>query len=675
MSNILNQSSVHAALARRQQRLIIYEELRAIHIPMIMLYFLLGYRQAYMLLNRKWRLRPWLRGLLKKLPVLPLTQEPPVYLRANPAGDRAFEIVEKIYKDCFCDDWRIGHVIRFFKSDDLHLAFEKALLLELETFYYYNLLLCRIAESVCPEGRASFVPADANVARIYNACLRIACEYDDSVGDTRGVQFHFWPRFVAGVKDVLYRIALVGYWCFWLARGALRGGKNGPAREDFKFAITIMSPLREFSNDVSGVGFLLDGKGVRKDNCIFVSPVPLGPEEQLRMRQGGLRLTVLDRFGFGRDECGLHRMTKTVLGLAVSGPTWMLRTALVGLREANRWVSLMRKYSFNHLVTYCDFGIEHVARNVVLRDAGVKTWYYMDTSNHYHAFCGRYKPLHRVAYWGFLLYDYYVSWNRMNTEYNRLHKQSIGRYVEVGVLWAELIRGLRCGEVLSNALDDLRERLLPLVKGDQKIVAVFDSTYNNNTITGFQQGIAFVRGIQRLLDERDDIFVIFKEKKDPWIYPHLGWDTMGLEEEYRRLGADQRCFMAGFRESQAAVIALADVTVSFPFTSTTLEAIGAGCRGIYYDPLGSYMDTAYDEIPGFVVHDFDGLKERVVELLYSVREEDYRSHLERYARERVDGFLDGHALSRFRNLLCEDASQSWSRNVKAGMLGKAAELE
>jgi polysaccharide biosynthesis PFTS motif protein len=242
----------------------------------------------------------------------------------------------------------------------------------------------------------------------------------------------------------------------------------------------------------------------------------------------------------------------------------------------------------------------------------------------------------------------------MNTDYNRMHKQRIGRYVEAGVLWSELIRGLADGNIPSEGLTDLKRRVLPLVKDEQRVVAVFDSTYNNSTITGFRQGIAFVRGIQRLLEEREDIFVIFKEKKDPWIYPQLGWDTMGLEEEYSKLAAHPRCFMAGFQESQAAVIALADVTISFPFTSTTLEAIGAGRKAIYYDPLGSYKDTFYDEIPGFVVHDFDSLNKRVVELLYSINEVEYRNHLDKYARERVDRFLDGHALSRFRGLLCEE---------------------
>ena len=372
------------------------------------------------------------------------------------------------------------------------------------------------------------------------------------------------------------------------------------------------------------------------------------------MRREGLRFVTLDRFGFGTDASLLHGMTTTVLSLGVSGPVWMLSTAIVGLREAKLWTNLIRKYTFDHLVTYCDYGVKQVARNLILRSEGVKTWYYMDTSNHYHAFCGQYRPAHRVAHWGFLLYDNYVSWNKLNSDYNRLHRQSVGKYLEVGILWSELIRALSEGEIRSERFEDLKKELLQLLRDGQKIIAVFDSTYNNSTITGFRQGIAFARGIHRLLEERKDIFAIFKVKKDPWIYPQLGWDTMGLEEEYSKLATHARCFMPGFQESQAAVIALADLTISFPFTSTTLEAIGAGRKGIYYDPLGSYKDTFYDEIPGFVVHDFDSLKNRVVELLYSVNEVDYRTYLEKYACERVDRFLDGRALSRFRNLLCSD---------------------
>lgn len=652
LSSTLHQVDRGTAL-RRRQKLIIYEELKPGHIAILLLYYLLGYRQAYMLLNRKWRQRPWLCWLLSKLPVCLLSPEPLVYLRANPAGDRAFEVVEEIYKEHFLDDQRVGCLIRFFRSEDLHLAFKKSLLLELETFYYYNLLLTRISETLGTNDHAFLVPADPNVVRLYNACLPMVSEWDNSIHETRSIGFHAWSRLVSTIKDATYRLALVGYWCYGMVFLRLWRRRSG-GREEVKFAITIVSPLREFSNDISGVGFLLDGQRIREDRCLFVSPLPLGRLEQVKMHQKGLRFVALDRFRFGADVSALRGMTSTILSLGASAPLWMLRTAIVSLREANSWANLMNRYTFDHLVTYCDFGIEHVARNLILRNAGVKTWYYMDTSNHYHAFCGQYRPAHRVGYWGFLLYDNYISWNRLNSDYNRLHRQRVGKYLEVGVLWSELIRALSAGEIRSERFEELKNKLVELLRNGQKIIAVFDSTYDNNTITGFRQGIAFARGIHRLLEEHGDMFAIFKEKKDPWIYPQLGWDTMGLEEEYSKLGAHPRCFMAGFGESQAAVIALADLTISFPFTSTTLEAIGAGRKGIYYDPLASYKDTFYDDIPGFVVHDFDSLKKRVVELLYSINEVEYRNHLEKYARERVDRFLDGYALSRFRGLLCEE---------------------
>ena len=89
-----------------------------------------------------------------------------------------------------------------------------------------------------------------------------------------------------------------------------------------------------------------------------------------------------------------------------------------------------------------------------------------------------------------------------------MEKQKVTLYIPhplaVGVLWSELIRGLADGDIASEGVNDLKRRVLPLVKDGQKIVAVFDSTYNNSTITGFRQGIGFARGIQRLLEERQD---------------------------------------------------------------------------------------------------------------------------------------------------------------------------
>lgn len=231
LRNSLSQVNRATRLWRRQPRVIVYEQLKPRHIPILLLYYLLGYRQVYMQLNRSWRQKPWLRWVLAKLPVYLLSPEPLVYIRANSAGDRAFDIVDKVYNNRFSSDQRIGRLVRFFRSDDLHLAFKKSLLLELETFYYYKLLLSRISETLGADGQAFLVPADANVVRLYNACLSMVSDWDDSIHETNRIGFHLWLRMVSSVKELAYRFTLVGYWCYGILRLRLSKSNSNGGRE------------------------------------------------------------------------------------------------------------------------------------------------------------------------------------------------------------------------------------------------------------------------------------------------------------------------------------------------------------------------------------------------------------------------------------------------------------
>ena len=190
------------------------------------------------------------------------------------------------------------------------------------------------------------------------------------------------------------------------------------------------------------------------------------------------------------------------------------------------------------------------------------------------------------------------------------------------------------------------------------MLAVFDSTYHNETVTGYVHGLAFARDIFSLLEEITDIFVIFKEKKNR-IFHRMGQDTKGIERAYAALDAHPRCLMLGSQQSRSEIVSLADLTVSFPFTSTTLEALGACRKAIFYDPTGGFQNCFYAKIPGLTAHGYGEFKERVQKLLFQTTNEEYDQYLMTEIKEEIDPYLDGRAVTRFRELLLGSEDNSF----------------
>ena len=103
------------------------------------------------------------------------------------------------------------------------------------------------------------------------------------------------------------------------------------------------------------------------------------------------------------------------------------------------------------------------------------------------------------------------------------------------------------------------------------------------------------------------------------------------------------------------VVGLSDVVISACFTSTTVEAIGCGSKGIYYNPTNIYPNAFWNEIPGIVCRDKESLKRRLYELLYKTSEQEYRLYVQKYMGD-IDGFFDGGAITRLRRNLAAHLS-------------------
>ena len=187
-----------------------------------------------------------------------------------------------------------------------------------------------------------------------------------------------------------------------------------------------------------------------------------------------------------------------------------------------------------------------------------------------------------------------------------------------------------------------------------KIIGAFDSTYHDETITTYRDGIEFLKGIGQVLDDFHDIFLVLKEKKPRAILGLYCYDPRELAEMKEildHLEAHPRCYVAGHSCSASELIAVSDLVLCFPFTSTGMEAMASWVMALYYDATAKFKETDYARISGLVAHGYQSLKHRVDEILYRMDAEDRKKFIEESVRGDFETFLDGMAISRFRKLL------------------------
>ncbi|MBI3954329.1 MAG: polysaccharide biosynthesis PFTS motif protein [Chloroflexi bacterium] len=622
---------------------IVFEQLTSLYWTAVWWYRLRRYRVYYLQKSPGRRLGAWLVRQEAGGGVRLLTLREPLYKWNNPAADAAFEATEAQYHARYDQHRLVQRAVAELGDDAAHLAYKKGFAQALEPLFSHRLLSERVRDALPDAQRLLFVPAQAQY----------------SGGAWRGqpppVQnplwsYPWWVRFGGALRRGAEQWVGLALVLKGLAKGLRRARRRPPEPADF--AVMIVAPAREFANDVRGVDFLLDGKEIRRDNTLFIPLTRLAPDHRRELSRRQLRVAAPDGSLTGSAALRLARWTLRLAWSSLQEPAWLTRITGVLVHDYWAWATFLDRCPVRNLVSYADFGLRHYGRNLALRRTGATTWYYTDATNTNDAFYTKSDGLpHRHWYWDYLLYDNFISWGPRYTRYMRMHGQGVRRYFEVGCMWSEHVALMRSGAIPSRLPELLRAaRWHPGLK----LIAVFDSTYDNDTMTTYADGEAFAAGICQLLEARRDVFVVFKEKK-PRGY-HVAHGSGGrLEALYAELEAHERCCFIGPRASGAELIACADLTVSFPFSSTTLEAVGARRRGLFFDPNSKYPSSYFNRVPGLVARGWTELSRRVDELL-AMTDAEYGAYLERHVKGDLDPFLDARGLSRFRALLTGGAA-------------------
>jgi len=562
------------------------------------------------------------------------------------AADKAVDVVESVYPEYRKRYEKIfSYASETLKSPVAENAFLNNLCNKLAEFYSVNVLLHRI-EKHFNSGPIMAYP-DTNVYS-YLFIKKLLTESNKEFFEHPNIKFPikvYVNSFLENLKQNLISTAKLCAQA--LASGLVGRHQASPdkKKKDFPYGVTIIGP-RQLQGNRRGPDFVIDNKKILASEVVYLplSKLTKDQKEVLVKLPGEVhRLPKAGRFFSNYPQW------KRLLYLGVKQK--FLRNDEELMAASNvffnyfRWQKVMEDVSISHFITHADFGAGHIGRNLALNQAGVQTWYFTDSMNHTVNFQKKEKHSMRHPFWAYLYYDHLATWDDSLVQYYKEHPGSFKQTHVVGCLWSEHIqeKSRARKETKVHALRNLDNRY---------VLSCFDSTYSRNGLTSYAEGLTFAKHLLELADEYPDICIILKEKKDRSIHytldPILG---PKLLEIYNEMDSHPRIKIYSNDVDASELIAISDMVISFPFTSTTFEALSTNKPAIWHDPMGYYRNTLYGKTGGVVTHSSNELKTKVLEIKKIL--EGYQNPIPMNSTL-MDPYRDKKAIDRFRDLLTSE---------------------
>lgn len=650
-------------------QIIIFEKILPVHKWVIRWYVFRRQEVCFLSLNRDVGQGKWLRdycaeGKLKKIEL----NFKSLAIWEGAYFDAAFDHSDEVFNGLRTKKI-VQAVKELYQTGSIELAYRIMIHLPLARFCYLAHVLDKMHQKF-PERELVLIPAtelhfyktSGCEINEFNAFVQMTQKDGQSLFNAQRARFPWWATWLSHIFYGWHMVKGLGmtavfpFWAFFTVILNRLRRTSSPGGKQYMHAFRVLPIGENVDNRTPQFEFLVDGDDVNKGESLFISNQKLyGAVKDYLESKNMFYIDDFNRFFDIRD---LGRIIPTWFTLLTSFLKNGYAVSLGSLKVIYyylKWHGFCRQIAVKNLISSADSGIESVARNLILEGAGTKSYFHMDSSN-FGCFYTSDKNLNTYrGLIGYVYYDSFISWNDKVSDYFKASRCCIKKYINTGCLWSERIRLIQEGEIPSSFKEELHCHKF---QDGMKLVAVFDSTIHDDCITDYEEGIRFLEGVVRLLEDRTDIFVVLKEKKPRASHRRRTGRYTDLIAVYHRLDSHPRAFCVASAFSASEVAAMSDLVLSFPFTSPTLEAIAARKKAIWYDSCGKYRWTYFDRIPGLVCHNYEELSKRVNQLLFLTSEEEYDRYLDVEVKGKVESYLDGKAITRFRRCLLDKGSMN-----------------
>lgn len=627
------------------RKIVIFENLRFASFPLALLYACMGFEIYCLKIPPKLINNRLFVKIQKKLKIKKVFEEGLDNTGYVGCDCNAINNIEKVYESRFSANRIIARMIKLLGSDIAVSSYKKALVEQLYQFFWAKTALSQ-AQKVFHPHRLVFIPEASLVV------WKWFRPHKKTFAADMGVNVTFSGHLYVFVLSVIEKIKwMIGFFAFlpWVFLKVRKIVSHDRPKQNYQLGIRVYKTDIAFYYKYRTIDFLLNGKGLTKDNSLFCVETDIAESYKQELKKRDYHIVELPKI--------LKRVSFSFLGKIlikkflvfwfltlkdlIFTPAFLIKTTIINLYSYILWQRFCSCYHIEHFVAYNDYAVENIIRNILLSKNNTKTWYYLHSRDFDDLFFSANKSQNfrwrALAYFNF---DNLVTFGKAEV-FLRQHPHHITNFVSLGCLWSEHVRLMSKEAVLA----DFKIGDNGTLSGDGAIVGVFNTDFGENVPLKFQDMVLFIEGIFKLLDKFPKLSIIFKEKypRDivhPAIIPYLD-----------KLDRHPRCLIPGCWRESTEVISICDLIIGACFTSPVIEALGAGKKAIYFDASGRFAGTCYDKFPNLVAHSFSELESLTSYWLYQVSSKGFEEYLEQHIKEGLDIFSDGKAITRFRKLL------------------------
>jgi len=640
----------------KKRKNLIFEHFTIFSFPLAFLAEGLGFRILYLNVPPRLSSVLWFARLQKRWGINKAIEHELDYHTEIYCHYDAIQTVEDVYRVKFEKLRVITTFVARLNSEKMHLAYKKVLLETLHRFYRAKAALHKISQDLAEE-YVVFIPNDSLTIQRW---LESAGHGLNAPLIPANIHIPWWGWVYSKIIVLGRALKWIGgffifpIWVFCRIRTIQRSPQE---KQHFQVGIRAYKTDIAFKFPYRSIDFLLDGKKITKENTLFCVETEISPEYWQELRQRSYHFVDLPNaprsvsFDFFRRiliKDFLMFWFRCWRGIMLT-PTFFIKVTLKNWMTYLAWMRFLESYSVRHLVVYNDFGEQHIIRNILLSRDKTQTWYYLHSRNSDDIFAPE-SERHRHVYvsFSYLYYDNFIRWSWNIENYYKPH--CIQRFLDLGCLWSEHVKSISQRPDFEKIRGDYRKKFKVQAK---KMIAVFDTSFGFGTgyVLRLEDIILFTEDIWRLLDEFPDIQIIFKEKN---IRDEVEVECPQILPLYEKLAGHQRCYFTGWFTDPSEINAVADLSITACFSSTTVEALGARKKAIYYDPNGFLKGTYYDKFPYLVAHSYEELKALVKYYLYEVSDKEFNRWVDQVIVDEIDAFADGQAITRLRDLLTKE---------------------
>lgn len=271
-----------------------------------------------------------------------------------------------------------------------------------------------------------------------------------------------------------------------------------------------------------------------------------------------------------------------------------------------------------YIWTFANIAIENPAISY-FNASGIKSisWMYSTSTGRFSKDAEKRAIKLRCVKYCDIMADVVITWNRQFKEFLEEHPHT--RRPEI-----KTIGPLMNGDegVMINDRPYLFSKIgIPFDPG-LKYITVFDKAQINRRLpsvatpvnTPGEYNHNFLKDVFRLLEEKSDVFLLFKPKRNINMNAHYPDEVI---EFYKIAKETKRVFIFDPDIDPWIPLALSDLCLNLPFGSANFAAMHYGKPMIFHDPWGAALYHRYGKIDKLITHNYTEFKNKVEEVLYS----------------------------------------------------------